>query len=304
MPARGSTKVKLELNEQQILEKYIPGISLLNEEDKEKALGACSSLNIYQINAGKQKIRGKGQDYFSIHEPCRTRTSICDFADLLSYDTPHWQYQNHHFASGNEVDKERSEELADAMDVPKYYSTAPEEFISQYNGDWAGLFIENTFYYASLYSAVHFILNAIEKTVFSWIEQRYPYRIQMNSYLCQENTLREPLYRVEFTTNNQTNNDCAHDARMAYRNFENSLRPKLNQYLNTQTPATYIIYGTDYNGNPTVDLICKNDNTLALIRPARFIEDFMPKTQSPEYLDFLSRKHTKQATDRLLDLGF
>lgn len=296
--------MELELKEQQILEKYIPGISTLNEEDKEKALDACSALTMYQINMGKQKVRGKGQDYLSIHEPCRTRRNICDFADLLSYDIPHWQYQNHHFTSGNQIDKRRSAELADAMDVPKYYSTTPKGFISQYNGEWAGLFIENTFYYATLYSAVHFILNAVEETVFAWIEQRYPYQMHMNSYLCQENARGEPLYRVEFATNNQINNARAHDARMAYRDFENTLRPKLNLYLNAQTPATYIIYGTDYDSNPTVDLICKNDNTLALIRPARFVEDFMPKTQSPEHLNFLSRKHAKQATDRLLTLGF
>ena len=82
------------------------------------------------------------------------------------------------------------------------------------------------------------------------------------------------------------------------------LAPELNDYLNSQTPATYIIYGIDYDGAQTVDLICKNDQTLSLIRPATFMDDFLPKTQNPAYLDLMIRRYAKQAIDRLIELGF
>ncbi|MCL1051875.1 hypothetical protein L2755_19920 [Shewanella abyssi] len=290
----------LELKEKLIFEKYIPGINKLNDDDMSDALRSSSEATMYQINAELQQSCGKGQDVLTMNELCRAERSICDYPDLLSYDIPHWQYQHHHFKNFNHVDEVRSEQLAAATEEPIYYSKAPEGYISQYNGEWMRLFIGNKFYYGNLYSAVHFILQLVETIVEGWITQRYPYQLQMNSYLCDTKT---PCYTVDFTTSNDLNEAQSHKALALYYDFRNDLEPKLNKHLNKQTPATYIIYGVDYEGCPTVQLICKNDQTLSLIRPATFMQDFMPKTQNPAYLDYLASQYAKQATDTLLAHG-
>ncbi|WP_285163249.1 hypothetical protein [Shewanella goraebulensis] len=294
----------LEPKEQQILEMHIPSINQLSCEGLETALSALPAFTMYQINAEHQKIKGKGQDALSMHELCRAERNICDYPNLLSYDIPHWQYQDYHFKNFNDVDELKLQELSDAIEVPRYYSKSPVNYTSQYNGDWIRLFIDNKFYYGNLYSAVHFILNTVEEKVHNWLNQKYPHQIQMNSYLCQDKSYKEPMYTVEFTTNNVLNSNASGELLTAYRHFENALRPELNRLLNTQTPATYIIYNVDDNGCPTVDLICKNDQTLSLIRPGRFVEDFISKTQNPAYLDFLASRYAKQAIDKILALGF
>lgn len=280
----------LEYKKQQILEAYFPGIASLNSDDADNVYLEASDVQKKEYIAECQKLYVKGKDHLTMNEPFRPERDICDFPDLLSYDIPYWQYQ---------------ESLDDAilaeMETPKYIAKAPDKYISKFCGDWVRLYIDGTFYYGSLYTAMHFILSTVEENVNSWIEQRYPYQLQLNTYQCDN---QKGYVSVEFATNNESNNKQSSRARCVMRDFLNDLSPELNDYLNAQTPATYIIYGVDYDGAPTVDLICKNNQTLSLIRPATFMDDFLPKTQNPAYLDLLARRYTKQAIDRLIKLGF
>ncbi|MDW2406326.1 hypothetical protein R7042_29485, partial [Vibrio sp. 1262-1] len=60
---------------------------------------------------------------------------------------------------------------------------------------------------------------------------------------------------------------------------------ELNTQLSHQTAATYIIEYEDELGIPRVDFICKNENTLRMIRPAHFVEDMRQMVSSTDYLD-------------------
>ena len=282
--------VDLKYKKQQILEAYFPGISSLNDDDADNVYLDASDAQKHKYLAECQKLYVKGRDHLTMNEPLRPERDICDFPDLLSYDIPYWQYQESH-----------DDAILEEMKTPKYIAKAPDKYVSKFYGDWVRLYIDGIFYYGSLYTAMHFILLALEETVTSWIEQRYPYQLQLNTYQCEN---QKGCVSVEFATNNESNDKQSSRARSVMWDFLKELAPELNDYLNSQTPATYMIYGVDCEGAPTVDLICKNDQTLSLIRPATFMDDFLPKTQNPAYLDLMARRYVKQAIDRLSELGF
>ncbi len=70
------------------------------------------------------------------------------------------------------------------------------------------------------------------------------------------------------------------------------------------TPATYRIERLDYDGFPMVDFICRNTQTLSLIRPQTFLYDFMGLTQNEAELSSIANRYAKKVTNRLLELGY
>ncbi|MDG3085292.1 hypothetical protein P7F88_03905 [Vibrio hannami] len=294
----------LKKEKEAILERYLPGITRLPEEEADTRWRDASADITYKINSELQRLRGKGKDYLSVNELSRAERNICDYPDLLSYDVPHWRFQQYCIQSWENRDEAEEKRLTDAMEVPAFVRKAPEGYISEYKGEWIRLFVDKRFVYGNLYSAVHYIFDKVEEIVEQWIEQRYPYETQANSYLNQQEKPCPDTYRVEFTHNHPENHERAFAARAEFRKLYWKLLPELNAQLNRQAPATYRMDSTDYDGSPMTDFVCRNTSTLSLIRPKTFLDDFMALTRNPEELDFIANKYAKRVTNHLLSVGF
>jgi hypothetical protein len=208
-----------------------------------------------------------------------------DYTDLLSYDIVHWASQQKHIHNTDyPLDLAR-----DAQNL-NVIQTTPENYVSLYYGDWFRLFYRDKFTYGNLYSAVNFILDEVEERVEQWLEANYPYSIKMEVQPGEQ----ADSNNVTLTPDHQGNRDKAVAIKVALLPHYQEYRKELNERLNHDPVATYIIESLDEEGFPTVDFICHNDTTLRLVRPLRFVTD-MTRYQKPvELLDSLiDEYHTK-----------
>ncbi|MDW6002323.1 hypothetical protein [Vibrio mangrovi] len=282
-----------------ILEHYMPGFTHLSEEEADQYWFEASPQTVYQTNMALQKLRGKGKNFLSMFEA--SRADICDFPDLLCYDIPYWEYQKHCIESWDNPDPEKTNRLRILMNIPCFHREIPAGYSCTFNDEWIRLFMNGQMVYGSLYSASHYILSKIEEAVNSWIEQCYPHQVQMDVHLDRSD---DNCIQVSFDSNHIFNYQQTHKAKKECRRLYSALSEKLEQELNRQIPATYLIEFIDSDGSPQADFVFKNNQTLSLVCPVRFLEDFTRLTQSNHQLDFLVNRYVKQITSQLIELGF
>jgi hypothetical protein len=295
--------MSLEKKREDIFERFIPQYKSLSQAEIEKVWDNASPQIIYELNSELQKLMGRGKDLITCNELGRADRHICEYPDLLSYDLPYWQFQEFCIQSGGIDRAEKREQLIDNMNVPKYIAKAPKEYFSKFQGDWIRLFYNDKLVYGSLYTAENYIFERVDELVELWIEQRYPYKLQMNTYITKGVTPGEFSYEAKFASNNEVNAEKAHESRMMYRKIYWKLLPQLSRELKKQAPATFLVEALDFEGFPHVDFVFRNAKTLSMVRPNTFIEDFELLRQNDTTLEFLANKYAKIATNYLLERG-
>ena len=270
----------VERLEERLYDYYLPGYSLAHSESERQRLWeqACPET-IYQLNAELQLLRGEGADKLSFTRPQRKMpTALRQWSNLLTLDIAHWHQQQPWSVSPHLIHSEPSSAHSRPFSpTSRMMSAVPPHYINLYDGEPIRLFYHSYFVYGQLYSALHYILQHAKQALEAWVATRYPYDLLKDLHPEQFDSLHD------------------HDALKTYfhhqyaewfaEQYLNAMFT-LNEHLNLQTAATYIIEYTDQNGCPCVDFICKNNTALSMVRPSHFVEDMQQMANSAQYLDF------------------
>ncbi|KHT64173.1 hypothetical protein RJ45_07795 [Photobacterium gaetbulicola] len=273
--------------EEQLYERYLPGYMNTNcEQERNRIWEQASAETIYQLSAELQRLRGSGADLISFVHPERSDGPVSAWPDLLSMDIVYWRKHRHWLMEPqNESETSQNSRLGTIG-----HNQVPENYINQYIGDDIRLFYNSCFVYGRLYSALHYILALAKRQLDRWAHSLYPYQLKMAPHHSANRTgpsvLNTPLPGGDALGSHASVKAYFHQQ---YTNWISEQYIEwmivLNAQLNRQTAATYIHQYTDPNGVPCVDFICKNENTLRMIRPNHFVEDIQQMANSSGFLD-------------------
>ncbi|EGQ8159777.1 hypothetical protein GUA36_14830 [Vibrio parahaemolyticus] len=270
--------------EERLYEHYLPGYLESNSEEEKQRLWQQADPNtIYQLNSDLQKLHGEGNDLISFSDPHRSHLPITAWPDMLSADIAFWRKHQHWLLQSNDpVTPTNEDDLSVNYKIPLNY-------INQYNGEHLRLFYGSRLVYARLFSALHYILNHVKSVIEDWSHDRYPYQLPIELYIP---TTSEPQSAVRSTYHHFNSANYQSLKNYFQQHYSSWIEEQylnwmfeLNTQLNHQTAATYIVEYEDEFGIPRVDFICKNENTLRMIRPAHFVEDMRQMVSSTDYLD-------------------
>ncbi|GAA5645063.1 hypothetical protein [Vibrio proteolyticus] len=270
---------------QQLYERYLPGYSeSKSNEEKQRLWQQAAPETIYQLNSELQKLHGEGADFLSLSDPMRAQLGVSIWPDLLAMDIAFWR-EHQHWLMHNDIPPTSFKRVNDSSLNCKI----PQNYINQYNGEHLRLYYQSQLVYGRLYSALHYILNHVKSAIDTWIEERYPYQLPSELYFPSDD---EQPTRSQITYRRSDNFNYQSLKRYFNQHYSSWLGEQylnwmleLNQQLNRQTAATYIVEYCDAHGSPCVDFICKNESTLRMIRPDHFVEDMLQMASSTHYLE-------------------
>ena len=131
-------------------------IKVRTPKDINAALALFETWQYTLLNSALQPVRGIGEDYFCLQESLGEKT-LLHFSTLYDYD-----YWDHCF-----------QEEARSLESPQY---ATRPYRGSLHLTWARLYIDGTFYYATLSMAAMYILSAIRDAGENLIREIIPFR--------------------------------------------------------------------------------------------------------------------------------
>ncbi|GAM64018.1 hypothetical protein JCM19232_3294 [Vibrio ishigakensis] len=166
------------------------------------------------------------------------------------------------------------------------------------------LFYDSRFVYARIYTAAHYVLMHAKLLADHWSKERFPHHLPTELYT-------PPTSERSFSTS-LINLDGYQSLRKHFlQDFSDwsesqhfNWLVELNEEMNKQTAAAYIIEYEDDDGIPWVDFVCKNESALNLVRPAHFVEDIRRITTDNHYIEHQALKLASKIEDECRHKGW
>ena len=269
---------------------------------RDTSLYASDPSSTYEMHANTQLECGEGSDLISLHEPRRTGQAIGQWPDLLSFDIAYWIALRKEL---NAITRSSNNDDYEHLYDPRFIQGVPNEYQNQLRGEWIRLYYNNRFAYGNLYSAAHFVMFKALLQVTAWQNSRFPFQLQQDSHFLPHDAHGyEALHRESYFNYESIKayfgSHCSDWLSEHYLDFFTDLNDQLNQ----QTPATFVLEYLNSKGLPCVDFICKNEQSMRMVRPAHFVEDIQHMKGDPNYLDFKAQQLAAKIANEIRSMGF
>ena len=270
---------------QNYISKYLSASSPL---EREQLLGQLTHCERYDIESELQRYIGIGEDFFSFESAKRQHDNIYD--NLLIQDIPLWQQERPSFSSFSCI----------KANLENINLKVPGEYSNQYMGEPIKLYYRSCFVYGHLYTAVHYILHSVMQSVKAWGDAKYCHAInnELNDIHERQRHNLIPMHGINTDDYSQLKTYFqSHYADWFSLHYMDWFL-EINDYLNHQTPSTFVREFRDSHDLPHVEFICRNEGALRMIRPRFFVQDVTQLLSTNQYLDYeidkLSGKVLKQ----------
>ncbi|MBY5944388.1 hypothetical protein [Photobacterium rosenbergii] len=271
------------------------------EEGRQRQMYLEDPYALYLSHAALQLERGEGKDLITLQEPRRKANTLARWPDLLSFDIAYWSdQQSQIFQLGRETCSPPIQQH-----TPGSKPIIPGGYINELRGEWIRLFYNGRLVYGNLYSALHYIINWAQVAVETWLNRRFPFQLQRDSQLLPHSAAGHQAYHKENFYNDQLVKTYLANHYHDWLNehlFDFTF--ELNQYLDQQTPATYVIEYKNAKGLPCIDFVCKNQHAMRLVRPAHFVEDIQNMICDSRYLEHKAQELAARIENEIRALGW
>nr|WP_086938216.1 hypothetical protein [Thaumasiovibrio occultus] len=296
------------MSQEQLYQRYLPAMLQAKHEAEKQQLWQRAGPEVrYYIDSEVQKRCGEGADKLTMNSHATLQPIT--WPDLLTMDVAYWQQrqwrpQQQPAASREQLSPLTSSSTSTSTSTSqsRLLASVPPDYINLYVGEPIRLFYHSRLVYGHLYSALHYIVLHAEHMVQRWSQAHFPYQWPHEFYAA-------PTERVPPTVSLSDGHDWIKPYFLAHceqwlqtQHFDWLL--ELNQALNQQTAAAYVIEYQDDKGFPWVDFVCKNEDALRLVRPDHFAEDIDHIAASPDYLSHHVQQFAAQLEKQCRDVGW
>ncbi|WP_261836649.1 hypothetical protein [Vibrio ishigakensis] len=281
------------MSEQQLYDRYLPGYTDAHSEDERQRLWFLASPQArYKIHRGLQQRHCEGDDCIRFRDQERAELGPVAWPDLLSLDVALWKSRQW---NPDFFGLESSETPITKQSVSA--NNKPDSYINSYSGERMQLFYESRFVYARIYSAAHYVLMHAKLLAEQWSQERFRHHLPIELYTPSTNERSFTTSLVNINGYQSLRKHFLQDFSDWSESQQFNWLIKLNDELNKQTAAAYIIEYEDDDGIPWIDFVCKNDSALNLIRPAHFVEDIQRIAADSTFIEHQALKLASRIED-------
>lgn len=285
------------MSEHQLYDRYLPGYTDAHSEDERQRLWFQASAQArYKIHRGLQQQYCEGDDCIRFRNHDRAELGPVDWPDLLSLDVALWKARQWNPSPS------RQEEPISKQTVST--QTTPANYINSYDGERMQLFYDSRFVYARIFTAAHYVLMHAKLLSDHWSNERFPHHLPTELYTppTSERSFSSSLINLDGYQSLRKHflQDFSDWSESQHFNW----LIELNEEMNKQTAAAYIIEYEDDDGIPWVDFVCKNESALNLVRPAHFIEDIRRIASDNHYIEHQALKLASRIEDECRHKGW